>query len=96
MSASVPRLSDEDFATELASLQRALALTLRPMSAHEASQLPTHPENVYEYFAYVESSMRRVIRGFKTLPLFRALPLGFKMRILQVCLCLCFCFCFCL
>ena len=90
VSAQVPRLSEGEFGALMCALRAAVESTMRPISFHEAQQLPAEITNVYEGFAYAENATSRIINSLKLLPDFRAIPLALQMSILKVLFCACY------
>lgn len=84
VAASVPPLMDADYSTMLASLNRALAVSLSASSVAESRSLPSIARTLEEHFAYAELAMRRVVRALREMPDFRGLPLDHQMAILKV------------
>ena len=92
--AEVPRLPLDEYSALLQSLRCGLLHATRPVSVEEQeSVLPKRAPNagvsVFESFAWVELSARRVISSLKLLGEFSALPLATQMQILKACFCLC-------
>lgn len=86
VAASVPPLTEAEYYTTLASLNRALAVALSASRVIESHALPSAPRRLEEYFVYAEVAMRRVVRALREMPDFRALTLDHQMVILKVCL----------
>ena len=92
--AEVPCLPLDEYSALLKSLRCGLLHATRPVSVDEQeSVLPKRAPNagagvsVFESFAWVELSARRLISSLKLLGEFSALPLATQMQILKACLC---------
>lgn len=85
VAASVPPLTDAEYSTMLAALNRALAVALSPLEAADMAGLHSPPRTLDENFAFAELGLRRVVRALRELPDFRELPLSLQTTMLKVC-----------
>ena len=84
VTASVPRLSEEEMRAVHTSVERSLHEARRPLSAEEARTLIRQPRDAYEFFAYAESNLAHSICALKHLPEFRALALATQRAVVKV------------